>query len=143
MPPVHTLESVAGLATIEWIAEDRHLAHDCHQNATPDRNQHHAPTLEAGERTARTSIEVAMTQSTTIKFDDETYTLPPGSDLANLMERIEGATHSEAAFVTFATAGNLVSVLVGSHTRVTVCVDPTVETGAMGILPDDWADWNL
>jgi hypothetical protein len=59
------------------------------------------------------------------------------------MERIESATHSDAAFVTFATAGNLVSVLVGSHTRVTVCVDPTADAAVTGILPDDWADWNL
>ena len=85
-----------------------------------------------------------MTQSTTIRFDDETYLLPPGSDLANLMEQIEAAAHSDAAFVTFATAGSLVSVLICSHTKVTVCVDHAVgASAAMGRLPDDWADWNL
>ncbi|WP_136044227.1 hypothetical protein [Microbacterium sp. K41] len=85
-----------------------------------------------------------MTQSTTITFDDETYPLPPGSDVVALMDRIEAAAHSDtAAFVTFATAGSLVSVLIGAHTRVTVCVDPTAQAAAMGVLPDDWADWNL
>lgn len=96
-----------------------------------------------GERTARTDIGVAMTQSTTITFDDETYLLPPGSDLVTLMDHIEAAAHSDtAAFVTFATAGSLVSVLIGSRTRVTVRVDPLGEAAAMGALPDDWADWN-
>ncbi|MEW2459796.1 hypothetical protein [Microbacterium sp. K41] len=87
-----------------------------------------------------------MTQSTTIRFDDESYPLPPGSDLTNLMERIEAAARSDAAaaFVTFATAGSLVSVLIASRTRVTVCVDQSIEaSAAAGRLPDDWADWNL
>lgn len=87
-----------------------------------------------------------MAQSTTIRFDDDSYPLPPGSDLANLMERIEAAARSDAAaaFVTFATAGSLVSVLIGSRTRVTVCVDqPIGASAAMGSLPDDWADWKL
>lgn len=78
-----------------------------------------------------------------ISFDAETYQLPVGGDLTAIMERVESAARSEPTFVTFAAPRELVSVLVGPHTRVTVTVYSSGDEESSGTAADDWADWEL
>lgn len=81
--------------------------------------------------------------TTRISFDAETYQLPVGADLTAIMERVESAARSEPTFVTFAAAHELISVLVGMYTRVTVTVDPSGDEESSRPAADDWADWEL
>lgn len=76
-----------------------------------------------------------------ISFDGEAYQLPIGGDLTAIMGRVESAARSVPSFVTFAAAHQLVSVLVGSQTRVTVIVDPSSDEGVSDTAADDWTDW--
>lgn len=93
--------------------------------------------------------ETQVETTTQVTIDGSSWHLPPGHDLVELMSQIEAAARSGPSFVPLADGETMVSILIGSHSKVVVTVS-TPRSDASGNAPafepplaTDMTDWEL